>query len=134
VKNGNNSNLTIGAYDNPNLNCIEVDDVAYSDANWTIIDPQTSFSTNCNNACMPTSINETALNTVELYPNPTTSTITLNNLKLGDEVSVYNTLGQRVYSSKVSAVTLSINLSELGNNGIYFVKVNNLSESVLLVE
>jgi hypothetical protein len=83
---------------------------------------------------LPTSINETALNTVELYPNPTTSTITLNNLKLGDEVSVYNTLGQRVYSSKVSPVTLSINLSELGNNGIYFVKVNNLSESVLLVE
>ena len=83
---------------------------------------------------MPTSINETALNTVELYPNPTTSTITLNNLKLGDEVSVYNTLGQRVYSSKVIAVTLSINLSELGNNGIYFVKVNDISESVLLVE
>jgi hypothetical protein len=68
------------------------------------------------------------------YPNPTTSTITLNNLQLGDEVSVYNTLGQRVYSSKVSAVTLSINLSELGNNGIYFVRVNDISESVLLVE
>ena len=119
---------------NPNLTCIEVDDVAWSTANWTFIVSQTSFSTNYNNACIPTSINETALNTVELYPNPTTSTITLNNLKLGDEVSVYNTLGQRVYSSKVIAVTLSINLSELGNNGIYFVKVNDISESVLLVE
>jgi hypothetical protein len=71
---------------------------------------------------------------MSIYPNPTTSTITLNNLQLGDEVSVYNTLGQRVYSSKVSAVTLSINLSELGNNGIYFVRVNDISESVLLVE
>ncbi|MBT6438425.1 MAG: T9SS type A sorting domain-containing protein, partial [Flavobacteriales bacterium] len=47
-------------------------------------------------------------------------------------VSVYNTLGQRVYSSKASPVTLSINLSELGINGIYFVRVNNLSERVLL--
>ena len=65
-------------------------------------------------------------------PNPTTSTITLNNLQLGDEVSVYNTLGQRVYSSKVNAVTLSINLSELGENGIYFVRVDDISERVLL--
>ena len=133
VANGNNSNFTsFYATVNPNLSCIEVDDVAYSDTTWTDIDPQTTFSTNCNNACSSSSINETALNTFELYPNPTTSTITLNNLQLGDEVSVYNTLGQRVYSSKVSAVTLSINLSELGNNGIYFVRVNNLSERVLL--
>ena len=66
------------------------------------------------------------------YPNPTTSTITLNNLQLGDKVSVYNTLGQRVFNNKVSAVTLSIILSELGNNGIYFVRVNDLSERVLL--
>ena len=133
VKNGNNSNfINFDAASNPNLSCIEVDDVAWSTANWTIIDSQTTFSTNCTNPCVPTSINETALNTFELYPNPTTSTITLNNLLIGDEVSVYNTLGQRVYSSKVNAVTLSINLSELGNNGIYFVKVNNLSERVLL--
>ena len=133
VANGNNSNFTsFYATVNPNLSCIEVDDVAYSDTTWTNIDSQTSFSTNCTNPCVPSSINEAALNAFELYPNPTTSTITLNNLKLGDEVSVYNTLGQRVYSSKVNAVTLSINLSELGNNGIYFVRVNNLSESVLL--
>ena len=133
VANGNNSNFTsFYATVNPNLSCIEVDDVAYSDTTWTNIDVQTSFSTNCTNPCVPSSINEAALNAFELYPNPTASTITLNNLKLGDEVSVYNTLGQGVYSSKVSAVTLSINLSELGNNGIYFVRVNNISERVLL--
>jgi para-nitrobenzyl esterase len=73
-------------------------------------------------------------NSIRISPNPTTSTITLTNLLIGDEVSVYNTLGQRVYSSKVTAVTLSINLSELGNNGIYFVRVNNISERVLLGE
>jgi hypothetical protein len=133
VANGNNYNFNyFNATINPNLTCIEVDDVAWSTANWLSIDPP-SFSTNCNNSCSSiTSINETALNTFELYPNPTTSNITLNNLQLGDEVSVYNTLGQRIYSSKVNAVTLSINLSELGNNGIYFVRVNNISERVLL--
>ena len=40
---------------NPNLTCIDVDDVNYSTANWTNIDSQTSFSTDCNNACSNTS-------------------------------------------------------------------------------
>jgi len=133
VANGNNSNFTsFYATVNPNLSCIEVDDVTYSNNNWSNIDPQTTFSSNCNNPCLPSSINVKTLNTFELYPNPTASTITLNSLQLGDEVSVYNTLGQRVYNSQVIAVTLSINLSELGNNGIYFVRVNDISERVLL--
>ena len=51
VKNGNNSNLLIDADFNPSLTCIEVDDIAYSTANWTDIDPQTSFSLDCGNSC-----------------------------------------------------------------------------------
>ena len=59
LKNGNNSSVTLlWTYGNPNLTCIEVDDVNYSTANWTVIDSQTSFSTDCGNdcsACTPTS-------------------------------------------------------------------------------
>ena len=52
IKNGFNTNLlTFNTTLNPNLTCIEVDDVAWSTANWTNIDPQTLFSTYCNNAC-----------------------------------------------------------------------------------
>ncbi|MBT6747013.1 MAG: T9SS type A sorting domain-containing protein [Flavobacteriales bacterium] len=52
VKNGNNPNfLLFDPTTNPNLNCIEVDDVAYSTSNWTWINSQTSFSTNCGNSC-----------------------------------------------------------------------------------
>ena len=58
VQNGNNTALgDFYATDNPNLTCIEVDDVNYSTANWTFIDSQTSFSTDCGNdcsACTPT--------------------------------------------------------------------------------
>ena len=43
------------ANNNPNLTCIEVDDVNYSTVNWIDIDSQTSFSTDCNNACSNTS-------------------------------------------------------------------------------
>mgnify|MGYP000480572764 CR=1 FL=1 len=48
VANGNNTNMpSFQAQSNPNLTCIEVDDVTYSTTNWTFIDPASSFSTNC---------------------------------------------------------------------------------------
>ena len=56
VANGNNLNFYyFGSDTNPNLNCIQVDDAAYSTANWTHIDPQMYFSEDCNNDCSNTS-------------------------------------------------------------------------------
>ncbi len=50
IANGNNQAIS-GNYFNttgcPDLNCIEVDDPAWSAANWTNIDPHHTFSTNC---------------------------------------------------------------------------------------
>jgi len=45
---------------NFSLSCIEVDDVAWSTANWTDIDAGVTFSTNCSNACsgIPTTTEE----------------------------------------------------------------------------
>ncbi|MDY8137856.1 leucine-rich repeat domain-containing protein [Aquimarina sp. 2201CG5-10] len=57
VANSNNSNIStsnFAAINNPNLTCIQVDDVAFSTTNWTNIDSQTSFSTNCNVPCVVT--------------------------------------------------------------------------------
>lgn len=48
ILNGNNTGLiSFNATNNPGLTCIQVDDVAYANANWTNIDPQTSFNTSC---------------------------------------------------------------------------------------
>jgi len=48
ILNGNNTGLiSFNATNNPGLNCIQVDDVAYANANWTNIDPQTSFNSSC---------------------------------------------------------------------------------------
>ena len=51
VRNGNNTNMSFAIYNNPNLNCINVDDMAWSTANWTvangIIDSQHYFDNNC---------------------------------------------------------------------------------------
>ena len=53
IRNGNNTNIGTGFWQgfissgNNNLTCINVDDDAWSTANWTNIDAQHYFSTNC---------------------------------------------------------------------------------------
>jgi Leucine-rich repeat (LRR) protein len=56
VKNGNNVNFNwFHISNNPNLSCVEVDDVAWSTSNWTVvggeIDSQMYFSTDCGSSC-----------------------------------------------------------------------------------
>jgi hypothetical protein len=56
VNNGVNSfPYQLNASNNPNLTCIEVNNLFLATNNWTVanglIDPQMSFSQNCGNAC-----------------------------------------------------------------------------------
>lgn len=52
IKNGNNTALmNFYVPFNPYLTCIEVDNVAWSNATWFDIDAQMYFSTNCANTC-----------------------------------------------------------------------------------
>ncbi len=60
VANGHNHNITTAhfwASHNPNLSCIQVDDIVYSTANWTVvsgdIDASESFSLNCTPCANP---------------------------------------------------------------------------------
>ena len=48
VANGGNLILNLSAVDNPLLECVEVDDENYSNANWIgLIDDTASYSNNC---------------------------------------------------------------------------------------
>lgn len=48
VKNGNNSGISIfNISDNPNLTCVEVDDVDFSNSNWTQKEATTNYSLDC---------------------------------------------------------------------------------------
>ncbi|WP_420574668.1 leucine-rich repeat domain-containing protein [Kordia sp.] len=48
MQNGNNTNVTLFLVtDTPNLACVQVDDVAYSTANWTSVDSGINFSLDC---------------------------------------------------------------------------------------
>jgi hypothetical protein len=56
LKNGNNtiiSNSNFEARNNPDLTCIQVDDAAYSSANWTNKDAGASYNTNCTSTVVP---------------------------------------------------------------------------------
>ena len=81
VKNGNNINMVyFNAEVNPNLSCIEVDNVAFSNANWSDdIDATASFSLNCSGAGF-SDINESY--SLMLYPNPTNGDFTITGLEL----------------------------------------------------
>ena len=58
LRNGNNLGLWYFlSMNNPNLNCIDVEDISYCEYNWSV-DSWTSFSNNCN----PTSIYSTVGN------------------------------------------------------------------------
>lgn len=78
IQNGKNhfmNNNDFEAAYNPNLTCVQVDDVNYSSSNWMQIDTGLTFSTNCT----VTSINELpTLENLVLSPNPATSTVALS--------------------------------------------------------
>ncbi|MCF6308378.1 MAG: T9SS type A sorting domain-containing protein [Flavobacteriaceae bacterium] len=64
LKNGNNTaiiNADFDATNNPNLTCIEVDDVSWSTTNWTNIDAQSTFRNNCSLTYVPDDNFEQAL-------------------------------------------------------------------------
>ena len=98
LKNGNNINMfewenplagsyhpAFLAYNNPNLSCIEVDNVAWSQENWANnIDSTAYFSLNCSGAGF-SDINESY--SLMLYPNPTNGDFTITGLELVGTVS-----------------------------------------------
>ena len=124
IANGNNASLVTADFDatnNPNLTCIEVDNVAYSTTNWTNIDATASFSTNCG----ALSVDDFSLNTVSIYPNPTTSVLNIkmdSNLK---SATIYSILGKKV----LETTSNNINTSNL-NSGLYLIKIASENGSV----
>lgn len=64
-------------------------------------------------------------NSLKLYPNPTASEITLENILVGNKTcSIYNVNGQKLYSITLKQNENKVDVSEL-HNGVYVVKVVN---------
>lgn len=100
LKNGNNTRINnFSILNNPDLKCIQVDDVAFANgnANWTK-DATASFNTYCPPAGT-LSVDKNFLNeSIGMYPNPATSTINIsvsNGLVL-KSIEIYNLVGKKI--------------------------------------
>lgn len=136
LKNGGNTNIGSGnffANYNPNLTCIEVNDVNHANANWWGVDVQTSFSTNCGNACSTVGIEKENEINVSFYPNPTTGNFTID---LGDiitniKATLTNSLGQIIYTKNYTSTNL-IELEIDGSAGLYFLQLETENSSQVI--
>ncbi len=61
---------------------------------------------------------------VEVYPNPATNSLTLTFAKGGGTITIYNVLGEIVFTSPNTTHTKEIDISALPS-GVYFVRVQN---------
>lgn len=135
VQNGNNKNFILPSTSgkkesNPDvtsflrnlkLSCIQVDDVAFSNAKWSHIkESATSYSSKCT-----LGTEDSVLNKAVVYPTQTKGEVYINNISL-EKATVYNSLGQLVKSFTLSASNTenTINLYGLPK-GIYYVYLIN---------
>jgi len=120
LANGNNTNIYyFEATNNPNLSCINVDNVAYSTTSWTNIDATASFSLNCSSTV---GVNEQADNhSLSIYPNPAKNELIINNGELKiEQVLIFDMTGKTVKT--IIGNVNTVNVSEL-TRGIYFIQI-----------
>jgi Leucine-rich repeat (LRR) protein len=136
VANGNN--VTLGqfkAHDNPSLTCIQVDDVAYSTANWISstapfdpyrFDPIVSFSENCV-TFLSVSTN-TIDYSIKLFPNPTKEVLNIE-IKEVSQIKVLTILGELVMVTQLNSGNNTVDVSSYPS-GVYLIQVTNEDGSV----
>lgn len=141
LQNGGDENFEIlYAVNNPNLACIQVDDVVYMEENFSeYIDGHTTFSTDCSATSARTSITELEPDIssgpeMTIFPNPASNNIYMQSTQSIDDVRVYNPNGVLMnvrYSGK------EVDISQLGA-GVYFIHVlqdgNMITRRVVVVK
>ncbi len=117
VRNGNNINFwSFYAQGNPNLACIVVDDVVWSDANWTSVDAGAEFSTNCSLGVGEKSI----IPESDIYPNPAITHINIALKWPCESISIYSLTGQLLVQQRFSPM---VDISTL-NSGIHIIEMS----------
>ncbi len=67
---------------------------------------------------------------IAVYPNPFSGELTITAGGRTGTVAIYNTLGEKIYSSQITDQSLTINLGEVPK-GIYFVRVSANNETTV---
>ena len=68
---------------------------------------------------------------IEIFPNPTTSTITVKGLSADSHINIMNALGQTIFSKTINQkdVEKIIDLSDF-KNGMYYIRIENKDKSI----
>lgn len=117
VKNGSNSSFTaFSANNNPNLTCITVDNVSWSNSNWSSgKDASAMFSFDCLNVGINEIDNEGGYS---VYPNPSTGIFMIrSNNGEKQTANLYDVSGKLAFNKNIEGDT-EINTGDL-NDGIY---------------
>jgi len=123
ISGGNNFNTT----GNINLSCIYVDNVTYSNTNWTNVDSNTIFvETEAECATLSISENNSDL-AVSMYPNPANAAFSIGTDFQYDEIKIRDIFGKQVQSSMAKEL---YDISELAS-GIYFVEIKKQKRSIV---
>lgn len=130
LQNGNNSNTSkpikrsqilssLDATNNPNLLCIQVDNVASaeSNSNW-LKDAFAIYSLDCAST-LGVEKNDIS-NLVELYPNPVKDVLTIKYVDAVNNIEIYNLMGKKIKSFEQP--NKKIQLNEI-QSGIYFFMI-----------
>ena len=98
LKNGNNTIIgSMVAYGNPNLSCIQVDNVSNASSNsyWKK-DAVASYNTSCNSTLL---MNDIQKYQSKIYPNPVKNILSIQTENKLQKVEIYSTNGQLVKTS-----------------------------------
>jgi hypothetical protein len=134
IKNGNNYNLTLMKADNnPNLNCIEVDDENYANAQTcdVFLGWCKDINATYNEECILEINDIRNVDHITFYPNPVTKLMNLNidsNISI-ISMNIYNINGDLVFMEE--NYFEQIDLSSL-NTGLYLVKVE--TEKIIITK
>jgi surface protein len=69
-------------------------------------------------------IENSSLNSLSIYPNPTAGIVTLSNVAVGSEIKILDISGKTIHTLIVSNEVLTVS-TQNWNNGVYFVQVMN---------
>tara|TARA_B100000809_G_scaffold113162_1_gene111704 strand:- start:195 stop:1526 length:1332 start_codon:yes stop_codon:yes gene_type:complete len=128
IKNGNNQSLLgFTAKFNSSLTCIQVDNPAYSQANWFPFqfwfDSGVNFSSDCADNCS-VGIEEKSLSDLSVYPNPTKGNFTIDFGELKQDVTatLTNNLGQVILTQQFESTDI-IDMEIDAPAGIHFLQL-----------